>query len=49
MPDSIEKLALKNERNKIEQTIVKGIDQLLEKFGENPTEQHVNDLKELLG
>lgn len=48
MPDSIEKLALKNERNKAEQTIIKEIDQLLGNFEKNPTEQHLNDFKALL-
>lgn len=48
MPNSIEKLALKNERNKTEQTIIKEIDQLLGNFEKNPTEQHVTDLKALL-
>lgn len=32
MPDSIEKLALKNERNKAEQTIIKEINQLVGDF-----------------
>ena len=48
MPDSIEKLAFKNERNKTEQAIIKEIDQLLGTFEKNPTEQHVNDIKTLL-
>ncbi|MFL0581130.1 S8 family serine peptidase [Solibacillus silvestris] len=48
MPDSIEKLALKNEQNKAEQAIIKEIDQLLGIFEKNHTEQHMTDLKALL-
>lgn len=48
MTDSIEKLALKNERNKTVQAIINEINQLLGAFEKKPTEQHMNDLKTLL-
>lgn len=48
MPDLIEKLALKNEQNKAEQTVIKEIDQLLGTFEKEPTEQLLNDLQTLL-
>ncbi|WP_336046141.1 S8 family peptidase [Solibacillus ferritrahens] len=48
MPNTIEKLALKNEWNKSQQTIITQIDQILADFAKNPNEQKNNQLNELL-
>ncbi|MGN7479798.1 S8 family peptidase [Solibacillus silvestris] len=48
MPSTIEKLALKNEWNKTQQTVIQEIDQILADFMKNPTEQRHTQLTELL-
>ncbi|MEK3764666.1 S8 family peptidase [Solibacillus sp. FSL K6-4121] len=48
LPNTIEKLALKNEWNKSQQKILSQIDQILADFAKNPTEQKNNQLNNLL-
>ncbi|MBD8035764.1 S8 family peptidase [Solibacillus sp. A46] len=48
MPNTIEKLALKNDWNKSQQTIISQIDQILADFVRTPTEQKYNQLIGLL-
>ncbi|MEC1179549.1 S8 family peptidase [Metasolibacillus meyeri] len=48
MPNTIEKLAVKNEWHKTQQTLIKEINQLLIDFAKNPTEQRIIQLTEQL-